>query len=91
MAVVPHTEADPAAVLVQMLIGFGNLIGRHPNFLAEADTHRMNENIVLVGDTAKARKGVSYGHAMKLLKLCDPGWAANIKSGLSTAGSGPPV
>jgi len=84
MAIAPHTEADPAAVLVQMLIGFGNLIGRPPHFLAEADTHRMNENIVLVGDTAKARKGVSYGHAMKLLKLCDPGWAANIKSGLST-------
>ncbi len=30
----PLSEGDPAALLVQFLIGFGNLIGRGPHFTA---------------------------------------------------------
>ncbi len=29
-AIAPHTEADPVAVLVQLLVACGALIGRHP-------------------------------------------------------------
>src|SRR6185436_8314623 len=31
----PETEADPAALLIQMLVAIGNLIGRGPHFVAE--------------------------------------------------------
>ena len=81
----PHTEADPAAILVQLLIGFGNLIGRNPYFAVEADRHHCNEFAALVGDTAKGRKGTSWGYARGILGEIDPGWAAErLMSGLST-------
>jgi hypothetical protein len=35
----PHSEADPAALLIQFLVGFANLIGRKTYFMAEADRH----------------------------------------------------
>src|SRR5262249_35570613 len=41
-AIDPHTEADPAALLVQFLVSFGNLIKRSAHFIAEADRHYCN-------------------------------------------------
>lgn len=84
-AIEPHTEADLAAILVQFLIGFGNLIGRSAFFEVEADRHYTNEFAALVGDTSKARKGTSWSHARRLLDAVDPVWAASrVKPGLST-------
>ena len=40
--IAPHTEADPAAALIQMLAAFGNCIGRTAHFKAEADRHYLN-------------------------------------------------
>jgi len=31
----PFTEADPAAILVQILVAFGNMIGRFAHFYSE--------------------------------------------------------
>src|SRR6516164_7795883 len=39
----PASEADPAALLFQLLVGFGNVVGRGPRFAVEADTHHGNE------------------------------------------------
>ena len=36
-AIAPHTEADPVAVLVQLLVACGALIGRGAWFEVEAD------------------------------------------------------
>ena len=58
----PHTESDPAALLIQFLVAFGNVVGRRPHFQVENDLHRMNEFAVVVGETAKARKGTSAGY-----------------------------
>jgi len=80
----PHTEADPVALLAQLLVGFGNLIGRTAFFNVEADQHFLNENLVLVGETAKGRKGTSWGHVRKLLVNIDSSWEARIHSGLSS-------
>ena len=49
----PHSEADPAALLVQFLVATGNLIGRGPYFPVEADRHGLNLFAVMVGDTSK--------------------------------------
>ena len=57
----PHSEADPAALLLQLLIGFGNMVGRSPHVMVEADRHGANLFGVLVGQSSKARKGVSWG------------------------------
>jgi hypothetical protein len=38
----PHTEADPVAILAQLLAAFGNVIGSAPYFPVEANRHRLN-------------------------------------------------
>ncbi|HLH23488.1 MAG TPA: hypothetical protein VK066_13280 [Chloroflexota bacterium] len=81
----PHTEADPAALLLQFLVCVGNVVGRGPHFRVEADEHHLNLFVGIVGDTAKARKGTSAGHARRPLALVDPEWEAkHIHSGLSS-------
>lgn len=81
----PHTESDPAAILIQLLVGFGNLIGRSAYFAVESDRHYANEFVALVGDTAKGRKGTSWGHARNTLEAIDPTWTATrVLTGLST-------
>ncbi len=83
--ITPHSEADPAALLVQSLVMFGNVIGRTAHFVAEADRHFMNTFVVLVGKTAKGRKGSSLGQIKRLFESIDPDWALNrTPSGLSS-------
>jgi hypothetical protein len=83
--IVPHTEADAAGLLIQFLVGFGNLVGRDYHFLAEADRHGTNTNLALVGRTAKGRKGTSWGYIRRVLNGIDEGWAGSrIQSGLSS-------
>ena len=53
----PNTEADPVAILTQLLIACGAMLGHQAFFQVEATKHHPNEFVLLVGDTAKARKG----------------------------------
>src|SRR5690348_8013142 len=53
----PHSEADPIAILVQLLAAAGNIIGRHCYYQIESDRHHANLFAVLVGPSGKARKG----------------------------------
>lgn len=81
----PHTEADQAAILLQILVAFGNVLNRRPHFRVEADIHALNLYVVLVGQTAKGRKGTSWGRVRQLFKMADPDWCATrIQSGLSS-------
>jgi hypothetical protein len=84
-AIEPHTEADPIAVLIQVLVAFGNAAGRGPHFQVESSRHYANMNVVLVGQTSKGRKGTSWDHVAWLLRDVDPGWASKcVTDGLST-------
>lgn len=81
----PHTEADPAALLVQALVAAGNLIGHGPHFRAEGDRHHAVLFAAIVGQTSKGRKGTSEGRVRHLLENVDPEWSQlRIKSGLSS-------
>lgn len=81
----PHSEADPAALLIQFLISFGSVCGRSAYFEVEADRHYMNIFTVLVGTTSAGRKGTSWGQVARPLKSVDEVWArACIASGLSS-------
>jgi hypothetical protein len=81
----PHTEADTAAILMQFLVAFGNCVGEGPYFQVEADRHGVNEFAVIVGDTAKGRKGTSWGHIRETFKSIDAAWTVqHIQSGLSS-------
>jgi len=78
----PHTEADPAALLVQILTAIGNVIGATAFFQVEADKHYLKIFPVLVGETSKGRKGTSWGYIKTILKQIDP--ECRIMSGLSS-------
>jgi hypothetical protein len=81
----PHTEADPAALLVQFLIAFGNVIGRSPYFTAGADQHYPNQFAVLVGASSKGRKGSSWSAIQRVLGQADSEWLnACVQTGLSS-------
>jgi hypothetical protein len=83
-AIAPQTEADPLAVLTQLLVGSGALIGRGAFFQIEATRHHPNEFVVLVGDSAKARKGSSWDRVAELLAQVGAGFPALVHTGLST-------
>jgi hypothetical protein len=82
--IAPHTEADPAAILTQLLVCCGALIGRDAFFQVEATRHHPNEFVVLVGDSAKARKGSSFDHVARLLAQTDPAFTSRLSTGLSS-------
>jgi 5S rRNA maturation endonuclease (ribonuclease M5) len=81
----PTSEADPAALLFQLLVAFGSVAGRGPHFSVEADRHHTNEYVVLIGRTSKARKGTSWGRILHLLTPADEAWAGDrVQGGLSS-------
>lgn len=82
--IAPNTEADPAAILVQLLVCAGALIGQGAFFQVEATRHHPNEFAVLVGDSAKARKGSSFDHVARLLDQADPAFTTRLSTGLSS-------
>jgi hypothetical protein len=83
--IAPHTEADPAALALEFAVGYGNIIGREAHFRVEANRHGTNLYLMLVGQTARSRKGTSFGHIECLLAACDPDWTKQrIQSGLSS-------
>jgi hypothetical protein len=82
--IAPHTEADPIAILVQLLVCVGALIGTDAYFQVEATRHHANEFVVLVGDSAKARKGSSFDHVARLLNHADPAFSSRLSTGLSS-------
>lgn len=80
----PHTEADPVAILTQLLVAFGAAVGRGAWFEVEATRHHPNEFMLLVGDSSKARKGSSWDHVRRLIAAVDPTVARRILTGLSS-------
>jgi hypothetical protein len=80
----PHTEADPVAILSQLLVAFGAATGRGGFFQVEATRHHPNEFMLLVGDSAKARKGSSWDHVRRLLDTADPQLTGRTLTGLSS-------
>jgi hypothetical protein len=73
----PHTEAQPEAILLQLLAAFGNIIGPGPHCMVGATRHTLNLFLVLVGESSKARKGTSWNQIARLFAEVDPHWTEN--------------
>ncbi len=82
--IAPHTEADPVAILTQLLVCCGALIGRGAWFQVEATRHHPNQFLLLIGDSSRARKGSSLDHVTKLLTEADPAFPSRLTTGLSS-------
>ena len=80
----PHTEADPQALLINILVAFGNAVGNGPHFRVGQDKHELRLFAVLVGDTSQGRKGVSHAEIMALMGRADDSLANRRTTGLST-------
>jgi hypothetical protein len=87
-AIAPHSEADPAALLVQLLVVFGNCLGRGPYYRVEATRHYTNEYTNLVGQSAKARKGTSYSWIDRLFGIVDESWSGKRQAHGLVSGEG---
>jgi len=81
----PHSEADAAALLVQMLVAAGVLLGRTAHLRVEGDRHYPNLFAIFVGTSSKARKGTSWGRVRSVLQRVPN--CQSILSGL-TSGEG---
>src|ERR1700722_6284509 len=72
----PHSEAHPAAILLQLLAAFGNAVGPAPHCMVDATRHGLNLFVVLVGESSKARKGTSWNQIRRLFAEVDRPWVA---------------
>ena len=81
-ALAPHTEAHPAAILLQLLAAFGNAVGPAPHCMVDATRHGLNLFVVLVGESSKARKGTSWNQIRRLFAEVDHPW---VDQRISTA------
>ena len=81
-AIENDTEADPAALLLQVLAAFGSMVGRGPHWRVEGVEHHGNLFVLLVGDTSKGRKGTSWGRVANVFNHIDD--KAREVSGLSS-------
>lgn len=82
--IAPETEADPVAILSQLLVGFGAAVGRGAWFQVEATRHHANEFLILVGDSSRSRKGSSWDHVHRLIGGADPAIRSRVLTGLSS-------
>jgi hypothetical protein len=85
--IMPFSEADPAAVLINFLIGFGNLIDRTAYFMVDREQYT-NLFALIVGDTATGKKGTSWSHVKRIFKAVDNDWAINKTPGGLSSGEG---
>jgi hypothetical protein len=84
-ALLPETEADPAALLLQYLASFGNMVGRKPFVRWANSNHYPNIFTLIIGRTARSRKGTSAQDIRTVTERADPDWAReNVKSGISS-------
>jgi phage/plasmid primase-like uncharacterized protein len=81
----PHTESDPAGLLLSAHAFFGNCVGRGPHYLVESTQHGLNLFVLKVGDSSKARKGTGEGRVLSLFRNVDEEWASQrLHTGLSS-------
>jgi hypothetical protein len=84
----PHSEADPAALLLQSLTAFGNACGRGAYYLAQDHRHHPNLFLVIVGGTSASRKGTSLRQAKRVIELADEPWRTGCQAGGVSSGEG---
>jgi hypothetical protein len=84
----PHTEADPMGLLMTFLSGFGAAVGPGPHALADGSVHPARLNVVLVGRSARARKGTSWAVVRRLFEQADPAFCSGRVIGGLTSGEG---
>ena len=84
----PETESDPAALLLSFLVAFGSLAGPGPHALANGAQHPARLFGVVVGETAKARKGGSLAQIKRIMEHVDEEFFPRRSRSGMTSGEG---
>src|SRR5262249_15678386 len=85
MTIGPETESDPIAILLHLLVFFGNAVGRSPHYMVESTRHGTNLFAVMVGRSGKSRKGTAADRVRATMEEADRSWASQrIHGGLSS-------
>ncbi|MGI8804347.1 MAG: DUF3987 domain-containing protein [Thermoleophilaceae bacterium] len=83
--ILPWTEADPAALLLDFMTTFGSAVGPGPHMYVGDETHEPKLFTVIVGETAAGRKGTSRAAIRRVFERAQPEWAhENELTGLSS-------
>jgi len=72
--IAPHTEADPVALLIQLLTYFGTVIGRSAYHMVGETRHHTNLSVCLVGATSRGRKGSAFDFVQACVFPTDPAY-----------------
>ncbi|MBL8823171.1 MAG: DUF3987 domain-containing protein [Planctomycetia bacterium] len=84
-SIAPFSEADPVALLVQLLVCCGSILGRTAHAMVEGHKHYLNLFVILVGKSSKARKGSSWHRVKQYLTEVDNDWLTHrVQSGLAS-------
>jgi hypothetical protein len=84
-SVAPHTEADPAALLVQLLAVFGCTVGPGAHVWVANAEQRALLHPLIVGRTSDGAKGTALSVVEAVRRRALPDFDANTTSGLSSA------
>lgn len=82
-AVVPHTEADPVALLGSLLATAGACMG-HWKTIYQGSAQAANLFVVLVGDSATGRKGTAGSIVRDVMTAAYPEWQQLVVAGLGS-------
>lgn len=81
----PLTEAHPAPILLELLIGMGSMMGNKPFFIAQSTKHHTNLFGVVTGQSSTGRKGSAWGVSKSVLGQIDQSWVQeNITNGIGS-------
>ena len=64
------TEADKSAVLFNVLAMFGTFVGPKPRMIVDGAIHTARIFVVVVGNTARARKSTATAQTRRLFARC---------------------
>ena len=84
----PHTEADRVALLGQVLSEFSCVIGPSSQVVLDGASNPLLFNMVLVGQTSKARKGTADKRIKRVFQLAIYGWTRGECRGNLSSGEG---
>jgi hypothetical protein len=84
-AILPWTEADPAALYGDFLTSFGSAVGPGPHVWVGSTRHTPRLFQVTVGGTSAGRKGTAHDNVRHVLENAEPVWSReNVQGGLSS-------
>ena len=74
LTVGPQSKASPAALLLELLVAFGNAVGPGPHFRVGGVQHPARLFACSVGKTSRARKGQAHYDVRQVLVAADGDW-----------------